>query len=373
MDLEGMDRRSFLKAGALGAALAASPIARGEERKLAYRTLGRTDMKITTVSLGAFQTTEQAIFEAAFNMGINFVDTARIYLDGRSEGILGKALKGRNDKIYVSTKVWRDNKEKMQKDLDKSMSELMLEQIDLLFLHKCDARDHVFNEDYRAIMTEARKTGKTRYLGVSTHENEVEVIDAVIEDPEKLFDVIMVTYSFEGGDELKQAIARAAKAGLGVLAIKTQAGGYKTKELGDISPHQAALKWVLQDTNITAAVRSMSSIQQLRENTAVMGMPLTPGDTATLKRYGDAIAPYYCHRCGACKAACASHLDIPNINRCLMYAEGYRDIGAARAAYARIPVDARLQACAGCTTCEARCVRGLDLEERMRTARALLT
>ena len=374
-DYAGMNRRAFLKVGAAGTAAAVSGLAAAEvlkaERKLAYRTLGRTGMKITTVSMGAFRTTEQAIFEAAFDMGINFVDTARTYLDGKSERILGEALKGRRDKVYVSTKVWQDDKAKMQQGVDTSLTELMVDHVDLLCLHKCDTREDIFNEDHRAVMTEARDKGKARFLGVSTHDDVVEVINAVLEDPEKLYDVIIVTYCFKSGEDLRQAIARAVKAGVGVIAMKTQAGGYKTKELGDISPHQAALKWVLQNPNVTTAVPSMVDLQQLQENVAVMGMPLTPGDVATLKRYGDAIAPYYCHHCGACKETCARHLDIPGINRCLMYAEGYRDLRVARSGYEEIPSDANLSACAGCAECCAQCVNGLDLKERLRTAKAI--
>jgi len=370
---EGMSRRSFLKVGAAGAAAVSGTVCAEAPKAadtLAYRTLGRTGLKITAVSMGAFQTSEQAVFEAAFDLGINYVDTARNYVGGKSERLLGKALKASDKKVYVATKVWLDDKAKMLQDLETSLSELMLDCVDVLFLHKCDAREEIFDEDNRAVMKHARDNGKARFLGVSTHDNTIEVINAVIEDPEKLFDVILVTYSFKSGDDIKQAIARAAEAGLGVIAMKTQAGGYKTKELGDINPHQAALRWVLQDPSITAAIPSMANLQQVQEDVAVMGMPMTSTDVATLKRYGDAIAPFFCHHCGACRLTCAKHIDIPSINRCLMYAEGYGDARIAGAAFAEIPLEASLRACADCAECTARCAHGLDLGERLRTATA---
>ena len=82
------------------------------------------------------------------------------------------------------------------------------------------------------------------------------------------------------------------------MAMKTQAGGYKTDALGPISPHQAALKWALQDRNITAAIPGMRDMGHLRENIAVMGMRLTLADSLILRCYGAAIASCYCHMCG---------------------------------------------------------------------------
>ena len=62
---------------------------------------------------------------------------------------------------------------------------------------------------------------------------------------------------------MKEAIARAAKAGVGIIAMKTQAGGYKTDALGKVSPHQAALKWVLQDTNVATTIPGMKDMTVL--------------------------------------------------------------------------------------------------------------
>ena len=58
-------------------------------------------MKITIVSMGAMRTSEPAIFRAAFDKGVNYIDTARGYMDGRNEGMVGEALKGYRDRVYV--------------------------------------------------------------------------------------------------------------------------------------------------------------------------------------------------------------------------------------------------------------------------------
>ncbi len=184
--------------------------------------------------------------------------------------------------------------------------------------------------------------------------------------------MVLVAYNFKSSAELKAAIARAAKQNVGIIAMKTQAGGYETKELGDISPHQAALKWVLQDQNVTLAIPSMVDLAQVQEDTAVLSMmKLTEADEAILQRYGKAIAPYYCHLCGGCLETCPKGVDIHKVNRSLMYAQGYRDMALARATYRSIPNARSSSACVDCSRCVAKCVNGLNIPSKMEQARML--
>jgi predicted aldo/keto reductase-like oxidoreductase len=155
--------------------------------------------------------------------------------------------------------------------------------------------------------------------------------------------------------------------------MKTQAGGYKTDALGAVSPHQAALKWVLQDTNISCAIPGMRDTQMLNDNIAVMGMKLTRADERVLDRYSAAIDPYYCHLCGQCEPTCPGGVAISVINRSLMYAEGYRNIELARETYREIPTRTSISACLDCDECVARCVNGLNIAGKMEKALRILT
>jgi len=376
-----LGRRAFLKLGTVGTAAAVTGVSCGAEEaappaaaagKLAFRTLGRTGMKITVVSVGSMRTEEEAVFRAAFDYGVNYIDTARGYTDGRNEGIVGRALKGYRDKVYVATKVAPSDKARMKADIDESLKQLQVDYVDLLQLHNITSGDSVTNPEYREVLAEAKASGKTRFIGVTTHKNEAKVLDAVTNDPDQLYDTVLVTYNFKKGPDVKEAIARAAAKKVGVIAMKTQQGGYKTRELGDISPHQAALKWVLQDTNVTAAIPSMVDLGQVKENLAVMGLPLTATELAVLKRYSDAIEPYYCYRCGACEATCRGAVDIAEVNRCLMYAEGYGDLALARSTYAELPAGAGVSACTNCAECTARCAHSINIAKQVEKARALL-
>jgi len=378
----GMKRRDFLKLGVVTATTAAVGMGMGKVLGAAttpsitpvYRTLGRTGLKVTIVSFGAMLTPEHEVMEAAFDMGINYVDTARRYMGGRNEEIVGRALKGRRNKVYLATKTIASSSSKkdMFSDVETSLSKLKTDYIDVIQLHNLTSKDRAFDPETREALLELRKQGKVRFFGVTSHTNQAEILNALADDPAKFFDVALVGYNFQSDSEIKQAIARAAKSGIGIVAMKTQAGGYKTDALGPISPHQAALKWVLQDTNVACAIPGMQNMSMFQEDIAVMNMKMTQADVRILDRYSEAIKPYYCRLCAKCEADCPNHVAISTINRSLMYLEGYSAHELAKVTYRGIPLDKTASQCVNCDECVARCVNGLNIAAKMRHARILL-
>jgi predicted aldo/keto reductase-like oxidoreductase len=383
----GIGRREFLSIGLVGTTsvlfgweglAGAMQIATSESFVFpapVYRTLGRTGLKITIVSFGAMLTPESEVMKIAFDHGVNYVDTARRYMGGKNEEIVARALKGKRDKVYVATKIApaSRSKEAMFKDVETSLKALDTDYVDIIQLHNVTGKeDRIFNLEIREALSSLKKQGKVRFFGVTSHTNEAEVLNALVDDKDRFFDTALVKYNFKSSQETKEAIARAARANIGVIAMKTQVGGYTTDKLGPFSPHQAALKWVLQDKHVTAAIPGMRDIAQLREDIAVMGMRFGYLDQLILKRYGTAVAPYYCHLCGQCEATCTNGAAISTINRCLMYAEAYRSPVLARSTYQEIPQSLSASACLNCSDCVARCVNGLDIPAKMRRARKLL-
>ena len=378
-----MKRRDFLKLGIVGAATAATGLSGlsgiskaaqpGAGKEPVYRTLGRTGLKLTIVSFGAMLTPESEVMEAAFDRGINYVDTARRYMNGRNEEIVGRALKGRRDKIFVATKTQpgSSSKKDIFADVETSLSKLKTDHIDVIQLHNLESgnKNRIFNPETREALLELRKQGKVRFFGVTTHTNQAEILNALSGDPDKFFDTALVGYNFKSSPEIKEAIARAAGQGIGIIAMKTQAGGYKTDALGPLSPHQAALKWALQDTNVTAAIPGMKDMKMLDEDMSVMGMRLTAADTRILERYSQAVEGYYCHLCAVCEPTCPENVAISVVNRCLMYAESYGSMELARSTYREIPAGATASACLGCEECVAQCSNGVNISSKMRKAR----
>jgi predicted aldo/keto reductase-like oxidoreductase len=264
------------------------------------------------------------------------------------------------------------SKEAIFKDVETSLRTLETDYVDVIQLHSLIRKDRAFMPETREALVKLKEQGKVRFFGVSTHANQVEVLNALVDDRDQFFDMALVGHNFKSSMDLKEAIAKAAQAKIGIIAMKTQAGGYATDALGPISPHQAALKWVLQNRNITAAIPSMQDMAELRENLAVMGLKYGTVDRLILKSYGVAIRPFYCHLCGKCEAACPKGVQISTINRCLMYAEGYENIELARSTYNEIPANVSAAACFDCAVCVARCINGLDIPEKMKRARRLM-
>jgi uncharacterized protein len=379
-----INRREFIQAGVLGGAaalaglratVAAAGATTANNPGPVYRTLGRTGLKITVVSFGAMLTPEAEVIRAGLDRGVNYIDTARRYMNGKNEEIVAKAVKGLRKNLFLATKTLSSSntREEIIRDVEKSLSVLETDYIDVIQLHNLTSRERAFIPEVREAYARLRQQGKVRFFGVTTHTNQAAVINAVVDDPDHFFDTVLVGFNFKSSPDLREAIARAARAGIGVVAMKTQAGGYKTGALGSVSPHQAALKWALQDTNVTAAIPGMRDMAELNEDLAVMGMmKITRREEQILARYGQAIDSYYCRLCGRCEGFCSRGVAISDINRCLMYAEAYGSLELARDTYRQIPARAALGRCLDCSACTASCVNGIDIPAKLERAGRIL-
>ena len=86
--------------------------------------------------------------------------------------------------------------------------------------------------------------------------------------------------------------------------MKTQAGGYKKEKMGGLSPHQAALKYVLTDQNVSMTIHGVTTIEQIEECAAVMRTPFSKGDLNKLKQYQSFLQGRICTMCGGCLGEC---------------------------------------------------------------------
>lgn len=333
---------------------------------LEYRTLGRTGLKITTVSYGAMRTRDPAIIHRALDYGINYIDTAHSYMDGYNEVVVGKVLQKRRKETFIATKVHIDGVEKMMASVEASLKSLQTDYLDVIQLHSMKSVEHIRDERAMEALQRMKGEGKARFIGFTTHRNEA----ALLREAAKMdfYDMILVTYNFKSPDDLTDAIQEAAKTGIGIVAMKTQAGGYKRHEMGDLSPHQAALKWILRNTGVAATIPSMVTYGQLEENIGAMGSKMGWIDRKTLHRYGRLIDKTLCRMCDDCLGECPKNVDILDVNRCLMYAEGYDDFNLASATYHRIAASQKPDACLDCRRCVVRCRYGLNIHYNMKRA-----
>ncbi len=385
--MEKTDRRGFFRATLLGAAgtivaprlswSAAEPV-RKSEKGLIMRPLGRrTDMVVPVVSMGVMRADNPALVRAALDKGITLFDTAHTYQGGRNEEMLGKILKKipRNS-YYIETKVKPDGYDKKKGDFtddervkksfrekfDVSMKRLGLPYVDILFLHAINTRAATLNGAVLEVMQEIRKEGRTRYLGVSTHSNEPEVIRAAIESG--VYDVVLVAYNYrqKHRDEILKAFAEAAEAGLGIIVMKTMAGGKPPKE-GPALRMGTALKWSLQSEHVATAIPGFTSFDQLEEDLAVARDLTFTDEEKQLLAAASAGETLYCDGCAECIDQCPHGLPIPDLMRAYMYTYGYRETRKARDLLDELQVTP--ETCASCDTCTVTCNKGFAVAEKI--------
>lgn len=378
----GLDRRSFLKNGLLGVAglgaLSAIPApvrAAGQQFKepkaqdkkggYIYRTLGKTGVTLPIVSMGVMNSDNENLIRAALDAGVVHLDTAAGYMRGRNEETIGRVIKDRpRDSYFIATKIPSEaTAEPFLQKFDGCLQRLGLAYADILYLHGLGTRDAVLNETMIKALDSLKKAGKIRFAGISTHSKEHDVIRAAIES--KFYDVVLAGYNFRKDNivELDKAIVEAGKAGLGIIAMKTMAGGYwDGRQRQQPIPAKAALKWALNNPGITTAIPGMTSLDQLETNLQVVkDFKLTDDDRKELKLVPQE-GGLYCQGCNDCLAQCPAGLPIPDLMRSYMYATGYRNYGEAYDLVASLGVGA--SPCSGCGACAVRCRMGFDVKER---------
>jgi predicted aldo/keto reductase-like oxidoreductase len=374
-----LNRRDFVRTALMGgvasvvswrfAGQSKKDKARQDEVNVQYRTLGRTGLKVSVVSYGAMRTSDPNVIHHALDKGINYIDTARGYMNGNNEIIVGNVLKTHRKETYIATKLRLGSEAEMMNSVATSLKCLQTDMIDVIQFHGLNSRDEVFDEGAMNALDKMRRKGMVRFVGFTTHKNQVECLEAGIAT--KFYDVILVTYNFKSDPAIGEAIAKAAKAGIGMVGMKTQAGGYSSQELGNWSPHQAALRWVLQNPGVATTIPSMVSLAQVDENIKVMGKSFGARDQEILDRYGELYDRVLCRLCGTCEKQCRFGVPIQDINRSLMYAEGYRDYDLALRTYHELLTAAPVEACLSCEKCQVTCKYGLDIPARLARAREI--
>lgn len=385
-----LSRRSFIKKGAAGLAgvstipliskadKEAKIIQEKSKSKMIIRTLGKTGIKLPIVSMGSYQ--EANLVEIALDLGIVHIDTAAAYQNGNHERMLGEVFKNRpRDSFVIATanniQSYFDRKtgllrkgvktEFLINDFEGSLKRLGLDYIDIYYLGVLENKKTTLFEPFMKIMEKFKKEGKTRFIGVTTHNNEPEVIRAAVES--KVFDVVLTSYNFrqKHKEEVKKAIDYAANAGLGIVAMKTQAGVYWDRERKNMINMKAALKWALQDKNVHTAIPAFSSYNEIIEGLSVMeNLTLTPKEKEDLK-IGDEMGylGLYCQQCGKCISQCKWNFDIPTIMRSYMYAYGYKNPFKARETIEQ--VNFSHIGCNDCSICTVNCTMGFDVREKV--------
>jgi hypothetical protein len=339
---------------------------------------------------------EQAIpiLRRAFELGVNYFDTAPYYCKSESEIVLGKALKGLRDRVYVSTKNPLEDATAgtFRRFLETSLRKLDMEYVDFYHMWGISWAKYTENavDAPGGPLDEARKAkeeGLIRHISFSFHDKP-EILQRFIETGH--FESMTVQYNLlDRANE--NAILLAASRGMGVVIMGPVAGG----RLAETSPEirkllpkgvsgspELSLRFVLSHPGVHVALSGMGTIQMVEENAATAGReePLSAGERAEIARTMEqmaALADLYCTGCGYCMP-CPNDVNIPENFKYMNLYRVYGIVDYARRAYARLlnqpdswPKGLKADACIQCGECEPKCPQHIpiiqQLEEVART------
>jgi aryl-alcohol dehydrogenase-like predicted oxidoreductase len=316
-----------------------------------YRDLGETGMKVSEISLGTWafggdwgtvgDDDARAALDRAIDLGVNFLDTADVYGDGRSERLIGKLLKDRpNDEIFVATKAGRRldphtaggyNAENLAAFVERSLTNLGVEALDLLQLH-CPPTEAYRQDETFAALDGLQESGKIKNYGVSVEK--VDEARMALEYPGvKTVQIIFNAFRQKPAEEF---FPLAEERNVGVLArvplasgllsgkmgadrafdeddhrnfnrngeafdrgetfsgVDFETGLRAAEELKELVPEgatlaQLALRWILMHPAVSCAIPGGKNPAQVEDNVAAAGLPpLSDGAMARAREIYDA-------------------------------------------------------------------------------------
>jgi aryl-alcohol dehydrogenase-like predicted oxidoreductase len=299
-----------------------------------YRQLGRTDMRVSRISFGAWaiggtwgpvkdQESLDAL-RAAIDLGVNFIDTADAYGDGRSERLIAQVLKERREKVHVATKAGRRldshtaegyNAENLTRFVERSLRNLEVEALDLLQLH-CPPTEVYYRPEVFGALDDLQRGGKIRHYGVSVEKIE-EALKAIEYPGVQSVQIIFNMFRLRPAEEF---FAAAKGKQVGVIVRVPLASGLLTgkftrestfapddhrrfnrygqafdrgetfsgvdfetgleavKELKKLKPEgatmaQFALRWITMFDAVTCTIPGAKRVAQVRDNVGAADLP----------------------------------------------------------------------------------------------------
>ena len=366
-----------------------------------YRDFGNMGVKISALGFGTMRLPmtningknvvdeEKAIpaIRKAYEIGVNYFDSAYMYCDGQSEIALGKAVKGIRERIYISTKFpyWgKTDRNEYRRILEEQLKRLDESYVDFYHFHGVNAdeyRDAILKNGFMDEAVKAKNEGLIKHISFSFHDKP-ESIKLLVDTG--YFETLLCQYNFLDRSN-EESIAYARQKGIGIVVMGPVAGG----RISGMSPEVAeklgikvrntselALRFVLANPYVDCALSGMSSIKMVEENAETASRsdePLTDKEVKSLKELMDEykrLSELYCTGCNYCKP-CPQGVNIPFIfsqmNNYRIY--GLKDL--ARAEYANIGAGKGIEGenadkCVECGVCEGKCPQKIEIIKQLK-------
>jgi predicted aldo/keto reductase-like oxidoreductase len=331
------------------------------------RKLGKTGVEVPCLSLGGTINLleNQIMLKKSLEWGVTYWDTSDSYEGGNSELGIGNYLSKNPDmreKLFIATKAYGTKTiEDAEVHLQTSIKKMATKYVDLYFIMEREKDEHGLSDPSQLTdrlkrwVKLKKKWKQIRFFGFSTHKNMAECLTAAA----KLdwIDAIMTTYNFRvmQDPKMQAAVEACHKAGIGLVAMKTQARGQRVETEEDkkllghflkrgFTPGQAKIKAVLEDKRISSVCSRMGNIATLTENVAATldKTKLAEADMEIFREYAQGNCSGYCAGCAnICGSALPEMPYISEIMRYLMYYNSYGEKREARELFAQIPVNVR--------------------------------
>jgi len=382
-------------AGATGALAAPEPPAGAVQAAATpKRKLGKTGVEVSSLCLGGMFDTinNQLLLKQALKWGVTYWDTAESYGNGLSEEGMGRFF-SRNPEarkeIFLVTKL-QAKEGNFTERLDKCLQRLQTDYVDLFFIHNLTAIDEITPtiRDWAAAM---KKAGKFKFFGFSTHTNMEDCLLGAAQLD--WIDAVMMTYNFQvmNAPKMQEAVNACVKAGVGLVAMKSQAGrpgkheivGEAKLELVErflkrgFTDKQAKLKIIWETPHIASICSQMPNLTILAANVAAARdqTKLAREEFDSLRRYALETKADYCAGCGSiCQEAVGGAVPVNEVLRCLMYHRYYGEPELARLTFAGLPEEVRQRLTqVDYSRAEQACPQGLAIAALMRQAKEMLS
>jgi predicted aldo/keto reductase-like oxidoreductase len=398
-----INRRNFLKtigAAGLGSVFASAQLKAGPNEpntgktqepqypQVPRRKLGKTGVEVPCLAMGGTVNLleNQIMLRKALEWGVTYWDTSDSYEGGNSELGIGKYLSNNpqmRKELFIVTKAYgAKTTEDVELHLKESLKKMNTSYVDLYFIMERGRTEHGLSDpsqltdELKRWVEDAKKRKMIRFFGFSTHKNMAQCLSAAA----KLgwIDAIMTSYNFRLMQDLEMqaAVDACHKAGIGLIAMKTQARGQKLETEEDkklvkyfleqgFTEGQAKIKAVLEDKRISSVCSRMENIAVLTENVvaALDKTKLTQADADVFRKYAAETCSGYCTGCAyICDSALPDAPYISDIMRYLMYHNVYGDRNIAKELFAQIPRNVRNNLLStDYTLAEARCPQRLPI------------
>lgn len=383
-----------------------------------YRRFGKLNFEVSVLGFGAMRLPftdnnpanvleEESIqmIRYAIDHGINYLDTAYLYHDGKSEKIVGRALQGGyREKVKVATKLpcnfisarsCGEGAEEFDRIFNEQLSRLQTHIIDFYLLHGLNKNSWNRMKELKVLSWAEGKiaAGNIGYLGFSFHDR-FEIFKDIIDTyPEWTFCQIQYNYMDIDYQAGKQGLRYAAEKGLAVVVMEPLRGGRLSKkppqEIAKLwasvkpqrTPSEWGLLWVWEHPEVSVVLSGMSSMQQIIENLAVAEWcgpgALTSKELSLVEKVSQAyrkLSPTSCTGCGYC-LPCPNRVEIPRIFELYNDAIIYDDPGVAKLFYNGrfgLKPEQRADQCIACEECVEKCPQKIPIPEWLKKAHEFL-